>query len=62
MFHVNRIYKITHLETKFNFLKNALYYIQNSSFNYDVWKTGFLMISLSNRTLIGSLLLEQKSL
>ena len=31
-------------------------------FNYDIWKKGFLMISLSNRTLISSLLLEQKSL
>ena len=28
---------------------------------YDVWKNGFSMISLSNRTLIVSLLLEQKS-
>ena len=53
---------LTHLEAKFNFLKNVLYYIQNSFFNYDAWKNGFLMIILSNKTLIGSLLLEQKSL
>ena len=26
MFHVSKIYKITHLETKSNFLKNALHY------------------------------------
>ena len=30
MFHVDKIYKITHLEIKFNFSKNALHYIQNS--------------------------------
>ena len=31
-----------------------------TAFLIDVWKNGFLMISLSNRTLIGTLLLEQK--
>ena len=61
MFHVNKIYKITYLEIKFDFLKNALHCIQNSFFYYDIRKNGFLMISLSNRTLIG-LLPEQKSL
>ena len=62
MFHVNKICKITYLEIKFDFLKNALHCIQNSFFYYDIRKNGFLMISLSNRTLIGSLLAEQKSL
>ena len=47
---------------QFNFLKNALHYIQNGFLkNYYVIKNRIFNYNLSNRTLIGSLLPEQKS-
>ena len=47
---------------QFNFLKNALHYIQNVFLkNYYVIKNRIFNYNLSNRTLIGSLLPEQKS-
>ena len=48
MFHVSKIYKIAHLEAKYNFFEKRIA-LHTKQFNYDVWKNDFLMISLSNK-------------
>ena len=50
----------TYLGAKFNFLKNALHYKQKF-FLIMILKNEFWTISLSDSTLLGSLLLEQNS-